>query len=119
MRSKQIAKVTILCVLLALLVVFTGGQKPARAGAARRTIVIGMVAKSETNDVFQAPKTGAFDAAKDPSPKYNADITIEWRTPPGEDAQKQVDAINALVNKQADATPASCTNAAILTPAIN
>jgi ABC-type sugar transport system substrate-binding protein len=32
--------------------------------AAKRTIRIGMIAKSESNDVFQAAHTGAVDAAQ-------------------------------------------------------
>lgn len=85
----------------------------------KRKIRIGMVAKSETNDVFQAAKTGAFDAAKELGDKYNADIEIEWRTPTSEDASKQAEAISALANEKVDGITVSCSNAATVTPAIN
>ncbi|MDP9175520.1 MAG: substrate-binding domain-containing protein [Planctomycetota bacterium] len=86
---------------------------------AKRKIRIGMVAKSEVNDVFQAAKTGAFDAAKELSDKYGADISIEWRTPSSEDANKQVEAIRALANEKVDGITVSCSDAATLTPAID
>ena len=61
-----------------------------------KKIVIGMVAKSQSNAVFQAAYAGAHDAAKELGDKYNADITIDWQTPADEDAQKQAQAIEAL-----------------------
>jgi ribose transport system substrate-binding protein len=91
---------------------------PPVAGA-KRTIHIGMVAKSESNDVFQAAHTGAVDAAKELSDKDGVDIEIEWRTPPNEDPAAQVDAINSLANEKVDAILVSCSAAQMLTPAIN
>ncbi len=85
----------------------------------KRTIVIGMVAKSQSNDVFQAAYTGAKDAARELSEKYGADVRIDWRTPAAEDAAKQVEAIEALTRAGADAIAIACTDATTLTPAIN
>jgi ribose transport system substrate-binding protein len=87
--------------------------------AAKRTIHIGMVAKSESNDVFQAAHTGAIDAAKELSDKYGVDIEIEWRTPPDEDPAAQADAISSLTNEKVDGITVSCSAAQMLTPAIN
>lgn len=89
------------------------------AAPAKRKIVIGMVAKSESNDVFQAARTGAMDAAAELGPTYNCDITIEWRTPADEDAIKQSDAIEALATEHVDGITVSCSDAKTLTNAIN
>lgn len=84
-----------------------------------RKIVIGLVAKSQSNDVFQAAFTGAKDAAKELGSKYNAVVTIDWRTPASEDAAKQVEAIEALTRARVDAIAVACTDAATLSPAID
>jgi ribose transport system substrate-binding protein len=89
------------------------------AAAAKRVIRIGMVAKSESNDVFQAAHTGAVDEAKKLSDQYNVDIQILWRTPPDEDAAKQADAVRELANEKVDGITVSCSEAARLTTAIN
>ncbi len=91
----------------------------ASTAQAQRTIRIGMVAKSESNDVFQAAKVGAFDAAKELGDKYNVKIEIEWRTPSSEDAVKQAQAISALANEHVDGITVSCSDARTLTNAIN
>ncbi len=85
----------------------------------RKRVVIGMVAKSQSNDVFQAAYTGAKDAAKELGEKYNVDVTIDWRTPATEDAAKQVEAVEALTRAGADAILVACTDATTLTPAID
>lgn len=85
----------------------------------KRRVVIGMVAKSQSNDVFQAAYAGAKDAAKELAARYNADVSIDWRTPTSEDAAKQVEAIEALTRAGVDAILVSCTDAATLTPAID
>jgi ribose transport system substrate-binding protein len=86
---------------------------------APRKIVIGMVAKSQSNDVFQAAYAGAKDAAKEFGQKYNAEITIDWRTPTDEDAAKQAENIEALTRAQVDGILVSCSNAETVTPAID
>ena len=57
---------------------------------------IGLIAKSESNPVFVAARVGAEDAARELSAKNNIEVTILWRTPAEEDAQKQADLIEQL-----------------------
>ncbi len=87
--------------------------------AADRTIVIGLVAKSQGNPVFQAARVGAEDAAKEIGAKRHLNIKIDWRTPNEEDAQKQADAIEQLVLAGAEGISVSCSDANKLTDAIN
>jgi ribose transport system substrate-binding protein len=91
---------------------------PARADAPKQ-ITIGMVAKSQSNTVFQAAYAGAKDAAKELGPKYGVEVTIDWQTPPDEDAQKQAEAVEALASRGAQGITVSCSEAHTLTPAIN
>jgi len=90
----------------------------ARAQAPRK-IVIGMVAKSQSNAVFQAAYAGAQAAAKELGPKYNAEVSINWQTPPDEDAQKQAQAIEALTGAGVQGITVSCSEARTLTQAID
>jgi ribose transport system substrate-binding protein len=90
----------------------------ARADAPKQ-ITIGMVAKSQSNTVFQAAYAGAKDAAKELGPKYGVEVTIDWQTPPDEDAQKQAEAVEALAARGAQGITVSCSEAHTLTPAIN
>jgi ribose transport system substrate-binding protein len=85
----------------------------------KKKITIGLVAKSQSNPVFQAAYAGAKDAAKELGDKYNADVTIDWQTPPDEDAQKQAQAIEQLSNSGAQGIAVSCSDANTVTPAIN
>jgi ribose transport system substrate-binding protein len=87
--------------------------------AAPRTIVIGLVAKSQGNPVFQAARVGAVDAAKELSAARGLDIRIDWRTPNEEDSQKQAEAIEQLVLAGAEGIAVSCSDANKLTDAIN
>src|SRR5688572_2439598 len=89
------------------------------ADAQRKKITIGLVAKSQSNAVFQAAYAGAKDAAKELADKYDADVTIDWQTPVDEDAQKQAEAIDALARSGAQGIAVSCSEANTLTPAIN
>lgn len=104
--------------LLALATCFTFTRDSANA-AQRKKIVIGMVAKSQSNTVFQAAYAGAKDAAKELGEKYNADIEINWQTPADEDAQKQAEAIEALTRAGVAGITVSCSEGRTVTPAIN
>src|SRR6202158_1460158 len=86
---------------------------------AKKPYIIGLVAKSQSNPVFQAARVGAEDAAKELGAKYGITIKIDWRTPNDEDAQKQADAIEQLVLNGADGIAVSCTDANKLTDSIN
>jgi ribose transport system substrate-binding protein len=87
--------------------------------AAEKTLVFGVIAKSNNNPFFQPAKVGAQDEAKALGQKNGAAIKIDWRTPNEEDAQKQVEAIEQLVNSGASGIAVSCSDANKLTDAIN
>src|SRR6266513_2819879 len=87
--------------------------------AQKKSFTIGLVAKSQSNPVFQAARIGATDAARDLGKKHGIEIKIEWRTPNEEDAQKQAEAIEQLVLAGADGIAVSCSDANKLTGAIN
>jgi ribose transport system substrate-binding protein len=111
--------VRIAAVVLAVACLFAMvAPRPARAQD-KKKITIGLVAKSQSNAVFQAAYSGAKDAAKELGDKYNADITIDWQTPTDEDAQKQAEAIDALARGGAQGIAVSCSEANTVTPAIN
>lgn len=84
-----------------------------------KTITIGLIAKSQSNPVFLAARTGANDAAKELGKQYGVDIKIDWQTPNSEDAQKQADYIERLVAAGVDGIAVSCSDAKALTLAIN
>ncbi|MBL0175489.1 MAG: substrate-binding domain-containing protein [Ignavibacteria bacterium] len=86
---------------------------------AARKIVIGIVAKSQSNIVFQAAWKGARDAARDLSASYGVDVEVRWMTPPDENPQKQAEAIEQLARSGAQGIAVSCSDANILTPAID
>jgi ribose transport system substrate-binding protein len=86
---------------------------------AKKSYTFGLVAKSQSNPVFQAARAGAEQAAKDLGPKNALTIKIDWRTPNDEDAQKQAEAIEQLVLAGADGIAVSCSDANKLTDAIN
>jgi len=87
--------------------------------ADKKKIVIGLVAKSQANPVFQAGYAGAKDAARELGPKYGVEVEIDWQTPPDEDAQKQAEAIEQLARGGAVGIAVSCSDANTCTPAIN
>jgi ribose transport system substrate-binding protein len=87
--------------------------------AARKSLVIGVVAKSQSNPVFQAARTGAEDACRDLSKKLGIDIKPNWRTPTNEDGQLQSQYVEQLVSQGADGIAISCSDANLLTSAID
>jgi ribose transport system substrate-binding protein len=94
--------------------------QPAGAQAEeKKKVLLGFVAKSLSNDVFQAAQVGAADAAKELGPKYNADVQLEIRTPNDEDATKQAEAIEALARMGAQGIAVSCSEANTVTPSID
>ncbi|MFN8731371.1 MAG: hypothetical protein ACK5Z4_16115, partial [Planctomyces sp.] len=60
-------------------------KKTEAAKPKKSQYVIGMVAKSNSNPVFLAARTGAEDAAKAWGTKLGVDIRIDWRPPVAED----------------------------------
>src|SRR5829696_4297957 len=68
-----------------------------------KKITIAMIAKSSTNPVFLAARTGAEAAAKELSAKDSIEVVVNWLTPPQEDAEVQAQRIRQAVNDGADA----------------
>src|SRR6267378_447688 len=85
----------------------------------KKAYTIGLIAKSQSNPVFQAARVGAEQAAKDLGSKNGISIKIDWRTPNDEDAQKQAEALEQLVLAGANGIAVSCSDANKLTDAIN
>jgi ribose transport system substrate-binding protein len=90
------------------------------AGApASGKVTIALIAKSSTNPVFLAARTGAEAAAKELSAQYKIPVTVNWLTPPQEDAELQAQRIRQAVNDGADGILLSVSDAGKLTGAIN
>ncbi|MBX3396553.1 MAG: substrate-binding domain-containing protein [Phycisphaerae bacterium] len=80
---------------------------------------IALIAKSQGNQVFQAARVGAEDAAVEIGEKLGMKITIDWRTPNEEDAQKQAEYVEQLALQGVDGIAISCSDAATVAFAIN
>ena len=91
------------------------GARPGR----KSEYAFAMVAKSQSNPVFQAARVGAQDRAAELSRELGVGIRVLWRTPNEEDPQKQVEYIEQLVLQGVDGISVSCSNAETLTPAID
>lgn len=87
----------------------------ARPGSLR----IAFVAKSLSNPVFQAAQRGAEDAARDLGHRHGVAIELRVLTPPREDGAAQAERVNQAVREGAQAILVSCSDAAVLTPAID
>lgn len=85
----------------------------------QKELTFGIIAKSNDNPVFQAARQGAEDAAKDLSQKNNVKITVEWRTPDQEDAQKQANIIEQFTLAHVNGIGISCTDARRVTKTID
>lgn len=103
---------------LVLCWITTAIHEPA-AGQPQKSYKIGIIAKSESNPVFQAARVGAEDAAKELGRKFGIEIQILWRTPPDEDAQKQAAFLDQLIAAGVDGIAISCSDANKVTPAID
>lgn len=87
--------------------------------AAVKTYEIGVIAKSNSNPVFQAAKTGAEDAARDLGKKLGVEIKINWRTPNSEDAQQQSQYMEQLAAQGVAGIAVSCSDGQVLKSAID
>jgi len=112
--------------VFASLVIACGGEQRGgadTAGGGRRlhgdTLTIAMIGKSTNNPVFLAARNGAEAAARDLSQKHSAHIAVRWITPQEEDARGQVEGIRVAVREGADAILISCSDPALVTPAID
>jgi ribose transport system substrate-binding protein len=89
------------------------------AAPSAKPIRIAMIGKSSTNPIFLSARTGAEAAAKDLSSKIGASVEVAWMTPPQEDGALQAQRIGEAVKEGASAILISCSDAALVTPAIN
>ena len=80
---------------------------------------IGVIAKSQSNPVFQAARTGAEDAARDLSAELGIEVTVNWRTPVNEDAQQQAQFVEQLASQGVSGIAISVSDANLLTSAID
>ena len=96
-----------------------GQDSAARTPAGTNRIAIAMIAKSSTNPVFLAARTGAEATAKELSEKNGIQVEVRWLTPPQEDGQLQAQRIQQAVNDGANAILISCSDAGKVTGAIN
>lgn len=98
------------------------GNNPAggnNAGGTRPHYQIGIIAKSSSNPVFLAARQGAIDAGRVLGAEMGCDVDILWKTPNNEDAQAQAQFVELLASQGVDGIAISCTDANIVTPAIN
>lgn len=114
--------------LLAWATACGGSKKPAAAGsttaaaantALPKTFTIAMIAKSSTNPVFLSGRVGAEAAAAEQSKKLGIKISIDWLTPPTEDAQVQAQRVAQAVDAGDNAILMSTSDANKVTDAIN
>jgi ribose transport system substrate-binding protein len=80
---------------------------------------IAMIGKSSTNPIFLSARTGAEAAAKDLSGKVGRPVEVVWMTPPQEDGVLQAQRIAQAVNEGASAILISCSDATLVTGAID
>ncbi|MEL7471754.1 MAG: substrate-binding domain-containing protein [Planctomycetota bacterium] len=85
---------------------------------------IGVIAKSQSNPVFQAARTGAERAATDLSESLDTDavdvtVTVDWRTPTNEDAQQQAQNLEQLASGGVNGIAISASDAGLLRSAID
>lgn len=98
--------------------VMMGAAEPAKSGP-KKTYRIAVIAKSQSNPVFQAARTGALDAGEELSKKLGANVMVEWRTPVNEDAQQQAQYVEQLASQGFDGIAISASDANVLTAAVN
>ena len=101
-------------VLAATALVACGGK--ADAGKSFR---IAMIAKSSTNPVFLSGRKGAEDAADSITKATGVTVTVDWLTPPSEDATVQAQRIAEAVNGGASAILLSASDAGKLVAAVD
>jgi ribose transport system substrate-binding protein len=115
MKTNYLITTTVVAAFAGLAIMQPSGARAEE----KKKVLLGFVAKSLSNDVFQAAQVGAADAAKELGPKYNAEVKLEIRTPNDEDATKQAEAIEALARMGAQGIAVSCSEANTVTPSID
>jgi ribose transport system substrate-binding protein len=122
-HSTQI-RLTALAAALATLSACSGDKAtPNGAGAsgsaAGKKFTIAMIAKSSVNPVFLSGRAGADSAAKEITAKTGVNVSIDWLTPPAEDATVQAQAIQQAVNAGDNAILLSASDAGKLVASVN
>jgi ribose transport system substrate-binding protein len=87
--------------------------------SAAQKITIGIIGKIDANPVFQAAYAGARVAARELGPQFNVEVVIDWHSPTLENANEQVSIIDEFIQKKVDAIAISCSDATVVTPAID
>lgn len=90
-----------------------------QAAAKPKQLTIGFIAKAQSNAFFDVCRAGAVAAAKDLSSKHGVQITLDVQSPPHEDAQRQAEAIDALLNRGVKGIAIACSDGNIVAPAID
>jgi len=110
----------------ALMLAACGGSKPSSDSTASVTPAgagsefrIAMIAKSSSNPVFLSGRKGAEDAAAELTKSTGVRVTVDWFTPPSEDATVQAQRISEAVNSGANAILLSATDAGKLVGAVD
>jgi ribose transport system substrate-binding protein len=96
-----------------------GAETGSGTAAGGNRMAIAMIAKSSTNPVFLAARTGAEAAARELTEQTGVQIEVIWLTPPQEDGQVQAQRIQQAVNDGADAVLMAASDAGKVTGAIN
>jgi ribose transport system substrate-binding protein len=109
----------ILTVALLPMVALVACKQESGGGGGAKKVTLGIVAKSQSNEVFQAAHAGARDAARELGPKYGVEVVIDIQTPAKEDPQKQAEAIEALSRAGVQGIAVSCSESNTVTPSIN
>jgi len=120
-RSRSHPTTLLLGLALFCLAGCSGGDPEGAGGdsSGEAPVVIGLVAKSQSNPVFQAAYAGAQAAAVELGERYGVEVVIDWQTPADEDPQRQAAAIEQLARAGAAGIAVSCSDANTVTPAIN
>ncbi len=119
MNTRSFIKFAAAGIAAATVVASVGLLAGAGDASPKKTYEFGVIAKSQSNPVFQAARTGAEDAAKELSAKYGVEVKINWRTPNNEDAQQQAQYVEQLASQGVDGISVSCSDAKVLKGAID
>lgn len=125
MNGKRILPWLVAAAIASLLSGCSGDSDPVKSpgggktSQAKKTFKIAMIAKSQSNPVFQLSKTGAEEAAIELSKTLGVDIQIDWQTPANEDAQLQAQRIAQAANEGANCILLSCSDASKVKGAID
>lgn len=97
----------------------TPAAQPVAPAPARPRLKIALLGKSSSNPVFLTARLGAETAAREIGARDGVDIEIRWLTPPLEDARVQAQRIGQAVAEGVQALLVSCSDEALMTPAID